>query len=100
MTTFKPRTNLVLTVAKKPRAEGARTEGFHVPVVNLRPGLMERMELSTGELLRLSDANRWRIIVCRRGASGLLRKLMSGTMCWSRARCSSSPSRARSSFRR
>jgi len=67
MTTFKPRTSLVLTVAKKPRAEGVRTEGLAVPVVNLRPGLMERMELSAGELLRLSGANRWRIIVCRRG---------------------------------
>lgn len=67
MTTFKPRTSLVLTVAKKPRSEEVRTEPLSVPVVNLRQGMMERIELSAGELMRLSDANRWRIIVCRRG---------------------------------
>lgn len=67
MTTFKPRTSLVLTVAKKPRSEEVRTEPMSVPVVNLRQGMMERIELSAGELMRLSDANRWRIIVCRRG---------------------------------
>lgn len=67
MTTFKPRTSLVLTVAKKPRSEEVRTEPLSVPVVNLRQGTMERMELSAGELMRLSDANRWRIIMCRRG---------------------------------
>lgn len=67
MTTFKPKTSLVLTMAKKPRSEEVQRERLSVPVVNLRQGMMERMELSAGELVRLSGANRWRILVCRRG---------------------------------
>lgn len=68
MTVSRQRTRFVLTVAKEPPVSRLN-EARSVPVVNLPPAPLERVELARGEILHLDLAggNRWRIIFCARG---------------------------------